>query len=127
LLTPTPVKIFVEYGIVVGLVIAGFILFAYVGGPSRSLSVTLLVSLWLLQPGTTTMLAVLPLFLTSTWWAPRIDPVLESDTATYATARGWLDRAARWRPMQTVGTWRIGRRPVTGRPAVGSVPTREKK
>ena len=127
LLTPTPVKIFVEYGIVVGLVVAAFILFTYVGGPSRSLSVTLLVSLWMLQPGTTTMLAVLPLFLTTTWWAPRVDPVLESDTATYATARDWLQRAARWRPMQTVGTWRIGRRPVTSRSAVGSVPTREKE
>jgi hypothetical protein len=110
LLTPTPVKIFVEYGVLVGLVIAVFMLFCYVGGPSRSLSVTLLVSLWMLQPGTTTMLAVLPLYLTTTWWAPRVDPVLESDTATYATARGWLERAARWRPMSGVATWRIGRR-----------------
>ncbi len=110
LLTPTPLKIFVEYGLVVGLVIAAFILYTYVGGPSRSLSVTLLVSLWMLQPGTTTMLAVLPLFLTTTWWAPRVDPVLESDTATYAAARGWLQRASRWRPLQGVSTWRIGRR-----------------
>jgi hypothetical protein len=110
LLTPSPVKIFVEYGIVVGLIVAGCLLFAYVGGPSRSLSVTLLVSLWMLQPGTTTIIAVLPLFLTSTWWAPRVDPVLESDQATYAAARGWLTRAARWRAFQGVGTWRVGRR-----------------
>jgi hypothetical protein len=110
LLTPTPLKIFVEYGLVVGLVIAGFILFGYVGGPSRSLSVTLLVSLWMLQPGTTTMVAVLPLFITTTWWAPRVSPVLESDSSTFAAARSWVDRAARWRPLQGVATWRLGRR-----------------
>ncbi len=109
LLTPSPVKIFVEYGIVVGLLVAGCLLFAYVGGPSRSLSVTLLVSLWMLQPGTTTIAAVLPLFVTTTWWAPRVDPVLESDVATYAAARSWLQRAGRWRPFQTVGTVRLGR------------------
>jgi hypothetical protein len=116
LLTPSPVKIFVEYGVFVGLVIAACLLYAYVGGPSRSLSVTMLVSLWLLQPGTTTMIAVMPLFLTTTWWAPRIDPVLESDQATYAAARGWLHRAAVWRPGQVVGTWRIGRRRSPGPP-----------
>jgi len=110
LLTPSPVKIFFEYGVIVGLVIAACLLYAYVGGPSRALSVTMLVSLWLLQPGTTTMIAVMPLFLTTTWWSPRIDPVLESDQATYAAARGWLQRAAVWRPGQVVGTWRLGRR-----------------
>ncbi len=110
LLTPSPVKIFVEYGVIVGAIIAVFLLFCYVGGPSRSLSVTLLVSLWMLQPGTTTILAVLPLFITTTWWSPRVDPVLESDTETFAAARGWLDRAGRWRPMQKAGGWRIGRR-----------------
>ena len=111
LLTPTPVKIFVEYGVIAGLLIAACLLYAYVGGPSRSLSVTLLVSLWMLQPGTTTILAVLPLFLTTTWWAPRVEPVLESDTETFAAARSWLQRAAGWRPMQGANTWRIGRRP----------------
>jgi len=119
LLTPTPVKIFVEYGLLAGMVIAGCILFAYVGGPSRSLSVTLLVSLWMLQPGTTTMAAVLPLFVTTTWWAPRIQPVLESESATFAAARSWVDRATRWRPLQGVEKWRIGRgrsRPSTGTP-----------
>lgn len=127
LLTPTPVKIFVEYGIIVGLVIAAFILFAYVGGPSRSLSVTLLVSLWMLQPGTTTMIAVLPLYLTTTWWAPRVDPVLESDTETYATARGWLQRAARWRPFQSASAWRFGRPPVRARGTVVPVTARKRE
>ena len=112
LLTPSPVKIFFEYGVIVGLVIAACILFTYVGGPSRSLSVTMLVSLWMLQPGTTTMIAVLPLFITTTWWAPRFEPVLESDSETFATARGWLERAGRWRPGQSMQTWRVGRRRV---------------
>jgi hypothetical protein len=122
LLTPTPVKIFVEYGVIAGVVIAAFLLYTYVGGPSRSLSVTLLVSLGMLQPGTTTILAVFPLFLTTTWWAPRVDPVLESDTETYATARGWLHRAALWRPLQQARTWRIGRQPRarSGERTVGS-------
>ncbi len=109
LLVPSPAKIFVEYGLIAGVLISACLLYAYVGGPSRSLSVTLLVSLWMLQPGTTTILAVLPLFLTTTWWAPRTGAVLESDTATYATARRWVERAARWRPMQTAGTWRMAR------------------
>lgn len=121
LLTPTPVKIFVEYGVIVGLIVAGCLLFAYVGGPSRSLSVTMLVSLWMLQPGTTAMIAVLPLFITTTWWAPRFEPVLESDSATFAAARGWVERAGRWRPGQTVSTWRLGRR-VTRNPVRSKSP-----
>jgi hypothetical protein len=109
LLVPTPIKIFFEYGVVAGMALAMFILFCYVGGPSRSLSVSLLVSLWLLQPGTTTMVVVLPLFLVSTWWAPRFEPVLESDNSTYDAARHWLHRAGRWRPLQGASTWRMGR------------------
>jgi hypothetical protein len=122
LLVPTPIKIFFEYGLVAGLLVAMTILFAYVGGPSRSLPVTLVVSLWLLQPGTTTMVVVLPVYLTSTWWAPRFEPVLESDTATYAAARGWLQRAGRWRPLQGVGSWRLGRRRGHSSQKSGSVP-----
>ncbi len=127
LLVPTPIKIFFEYGLIAGLLIAMTILFAYVGGPSRSLPVTLLVSLWLLQPGTTTMVVVLPVYLTSTWWAPRFEPVLESDTATYAAARGWLQLAGRWRPFQGASSWRLGGRRVGGRRTIparrsGSVP-----
>jgi len=110
LLVPTPIKIFFEYGLIAGLLIAMTILFAYVGGPSRSLPVSLLVSLWLLQPGTTTMVVVLPVYLTSTWWAPRFEPVLESDTSTYATARGWFQRAGRYRPFQGARNWRLGGR-----------------
>ncbi len=108
LLIPSPVKIFFEYGLLAGLVLAMLLLFSYVGGPSRSLPVTLLVSLWVLQPGTTTIAVILPVYLVSTWWSPRIDPVLESDVSTYAAARGLVDRARRWRPFQGLRTWRLG-------------------
>jgi hypothetical protein len=108
LLVPSPVKLFFEYGLIAGLFLAALLLYSYVGGPSRSLPVTLLVSLWVLQPGTTTLVVILPVYLTSTWWAPRIDPVLESDSSTYSAARGLLERAGRWRPLQGVRNWRIG-------------------
>jgi hypothetical protein len=78
LLVPTPVKIFFDYGVVAGLFLAAFLLFCYLGGPSRSLAVTLLFSLWLLQPGTTVMVIVVQVFLTVTWWSPRAAVVLES-------------------------------------------------
>lgn len=110
LLVPTPVKIFFEYGVLAGVFLAACILFCYVAGPSRSLAISLLASLWLLQPGTTTIVVVLPLFLVSTWWAPRFDPVLESDEDTFSLARSYLERAARWRPFAQARTWRIGGR-----------------
>jgi hypothetical protein len=111
LLVPSPVKIFFEYGLIAGLCLAALLLYSYIGGPSRSLPVTLLVSLWVLQPGTTTLVIIIPVYLTSTWWAPRIDPVLESDSSTYSSARGLVERAARWRPLQGFRTWRLGRGP----------------
>lgn len=78
LLVPTPAKIFFDYGLVAGLVLACFLIVCYVGGPSRSLAVTLAVSLWLIQPGTTVMVIIVQVFLTVTWWSPRTSPVLES-------------------------------------------------
>lgn len=78
LLVPTPVKVFFDYGVAAGLVLAAFLLFCYLGGPSRSLAVTLLVSLWLIQPGTTVVVIVIQVFLMVTWWAPRHGTVLEN-------------------------------------------------
>jgi hypothetical protein len=108
LLVPTPAKLFFEYGLVGGVLLAVLILFAYVGGPSRSLAVTLAFSLWVLQPGTTALVVILPVFVVSTWWAPRIDPVLESDRATFAVARRWVDGIWRWRPFERASRWRPG-------------------
>jgi hypothetical protein len=78
LLVPTPAKVFFDYGLVAGLVLAAYLAACYVGGPSRSLAVTLAVSLWLIQPGTTVIVIIVQVFLTVAWWSPRSSPVLES-------------------------------------------------
>jgi hypothetical protein len=77
LLVPTPVKIFFDYGLVAGAVLAAFIIICYLGGPSRALAVSLFVSLWTLQPGTTVAVLVAPLLLLVTWWSPRDGAVVE--------------------------------------------------
>ncbi len=77
LLVPTPIKIFYDYGLVAGGVLALFIILCYFGGPSRALAFSLFVSLWTLQPGTTVAVLVAPLLLLVTWWSPREAPVLE--------------------------------------------------
>lgn len=71
LLVPSPIKIFFDYGLVAGAFLAVMILLCFVGGHSRSLAVSLLVSLWTLQPGTTTILVLTPVLLLVTWWSPR--------------------------------------------------------
>lgn len=78
LLVPTPVKIFFDYGLVAGLVLAVFLLICYAGGPSRAMAVSLLVSMWLLQPGTTQIVLLSLVLLMVTLWSPRRSPVLES-------------------------------------------------
>lgn len=79
LLVPSPVKVIFDYGVVAGLLLAVFLLFCYVGGPSRSLAVALVVSSWVIQPGTTTVVLVAPTLLFITWWAPRLGQPVESD------------------------------------------------
>ncbi len=74
---PTPIKIFFDYGLVAGAVLALFIILCYLGGPSRALAFSLFVSLWTLQPGTTTTVVVAPVLLLVTWWSPRDAPVME--------------------------------------------------
>jgi hypothetical protein len=108
LLVPTPAKLFFEYGLMGGVVLTAMILFAYLGGPSRSLAATMAFSLWVLQPGTTALVVILPVFVVSTWWSPRVDPVLESDRSTYAVARRWVDGVWRWRPWAGASRWRPG-------------------
>jgi hypothetical protein len=79
LLVPTPVKIFFDYGIVAGLAMAVFLLFMYLGGPSRAIAVSLCFSLWTLQPGTTTIVFVIAVPFLVTWWTPRTRRPIESD------------------------------------------------
>jgi hypothetical protein len=71
LILPSPLKIFYDYGVIAGLALATFLLFMYLGGHSRSLAITLGVSLWTLQPGTTTAVFVVAVPLLVTWWTPR--------------------------------------------------------
>ena len=79
LLVPTPVKIFFDYGLVAGLVLAVFMAYCYVEGPSRAFAGSLAVSMWAIQPGATTTVLVLPVLLLVTVWAPRHGPVVEAD------------------------------------------------
>jgi hypothetical protein len=87
LLVPTPIKLFFDYGLVAGVVLAALLLYSYAGGPSRAFAVSLLVSLWLLQPGTTTTIVVAPLFLLVTWWAPSGEPALETEADVHGRRR----------------------------------------
>ena len=87
LLVPTPAKIFFEYGLVDGGIIAALLLVCYFNGPSRAFSISLLLTLWFLQPGTTTMLVVAPLLIFCTLWSPRIETVLELQPIPTRTRR----------------------------------------
>lgn len=71
LLVPTPVKIFYDYGLLAGVVLAAMMILCFAGGHSRAISITLLVSLWTLQPGTTAIVVLMPALLLVAWWAPR--------------------------------------------------------
>ena len=77
LLVPSPVKLFFEYGLLAGGVLAAMMLACYWGGPSRVFAVSLLVSLWVLQPGTTTMVIVAPLLIFVSLWSPRTESPIE--------------------------------------------------
>jgi hypothetical protein len=77
-LVTTPVKIFFEYGIAGGIVLAGFVLICYWGGPSRAFAASLLLSTWLLQAGLGSVIIMLPVLITVTLWSPRADVPIES-------------------------------------------------
>lgn len=89
LLTPTPIKVFFEYGLLAGSVLAAMMVLAYVSGPSRAIAFSLFVSMWTLQPGTTTLLVLVPVLLLVTWWSPRLvpDALEEMFALTRARAR----------------------------------------
>ena len=78
LLVPTPAKVYFEYGLIAGTVLAAFMLMCYWGSPSRAFGVSLLASLIILQPGTTTVVIVAPLFVLVTLWSPRRGEPIEN-------------------------------------------------
>jgi hypothetical protein len=98
LLVPSPAKVFFEYGLLPGVVLAAFMLLCYWGGVSRAFSLSLLVSLWFLQPGTTTSVIVAPLLVFVALWSPRSGELLEHASADL---RGDHDAALR-RPRAAV-------------------------
>ena len=71
LMVPTPVKVFFDYGLLAGSALAAMLLLCFVGGHSRAIAGSLLVSLWTLQPGTTAMIVIMPVLLLVSWWSPR--------------------------------------------------------
>ncbi len=82
LLVPSPVKVFFDYGLIAGVALAVFLLFCYMGGPSRALAISLAASSWLLQPGTTTVVLAVPTLMFVAWWSPRLGRPLEHDPFT---------------------------------------------
>ncbi|MEP6563145.1 MAG: hypothetical protein ABJD68_18955, partial [Nakamurella sp.] len=78
LLVPSPAKVFFEYGLLPGLVLAAFILGCYWGSTSRAFALALLASLWSLQPGITTSVFVIPVLALVSLWSPRTGAPIES-------------------------------------------------
>lgn len=108
-LVPLPAKIFYDYGLVAGLMLAAFLLFCYADALSATFAFTFLVSLWTIQPGSNIPVFVIPVVLLVTMWAPRQAPRLE-DLATVppappparrrrrppSSARAEVDGGGRW-------------------------------
>jgi hypothetical protein len=78
LLVPTPAKIFFDYGLLGGAVLAAFLVACYFRSPSRSLATALFVSLCTVQPGLTTTALLLNAVIFVSLWAPRDGPPLEA-------------------------------------------------
>ena len=77
-IVPTPIKLFFDYGVIAGLALGIFLLFMYLGGPSRAYAVAMITVYWLFQPGTGILLIItIPPFIT--WWTPRNYKMLESE------------------------------------------------
>jgi hypothetical protein len=86
-LVPLPAKIFYDYGLIVGLLIALFLLYCYLDGPSVTMAFTMFVSMWTVQPGSNIPILIVPLLLLVTHWAPRTAPRIE-DNQPRARAAG---------------------------------------
>jgi hypothetical protein len=88
LLTPTPAKIFVEYGIVAGLPLAAFLISCYFGGLSRTFAVALFVALWTVQASLSSTVLVSILLVLVTLWSPRSERPLDDRRAAVGTRGG---------------------------------------
>ena len=98
LLVPTPVKIFFDYGVLGGAVLAVFLIWCYLRSPSLSIATAMFLSLWTIQPGlTTTALALNAVIFVSLWaphpgrpWEDRAVPPIGPPPAA-ATARATVE------------------------------------
>jgi len=70
LLVPSPIKVFVDYGLIAGTLLLLFLALCYLDGPSAVLAGALALSLWILQPGITVALIIYLVLVTVTLWAP---------------------------------------------------------
>jgi hypothetical protein len=77
-ITPTPIKLFFDYGVIAGLALAIFFMFMFLGGPSRAMAIAMLVGYWTIQPAATTMLLLITITIFITWWTPRTNRMIES-------------------------------------------------
>jgi hypothetical protein len=76
-LVPLPAKIFFDYGLIAGLVLAAFLMFCYVDSLSATIAFAFMANLWTVQPGSNIPVFVVPVVLLVTMWAPRSTPRLE--------------------------------------------------
>jgi hypothetical protein len=88
LLTPTAAKIFVEYGIIAGLVLAVFLISCYLDTPSRTLAIALFVSLWTVQASLSSTVLVSNVLILITLWSPRPGQPLDDLPVANGPAEG---------------------------------------
>lgn len=79
-LVPVPAKIFYDYGLVAGGVLAFFLLFCYLDAHSAVLAFTLFVSMWTVQPGSNVPVFAVPVLLLVTMWTPRVEHLRLEET-----------------------------------------------
>ena len=78
LIVPVPLKVFVDYGLVAGFVLAFFMVACHLGAPSRSLALALFVAYFSIQPMATLMVLVGQIGMFAAFWSPRPGRALES-------------------------------------------------
>jgi hypothetical protein len=78
-LVPSPAKLFYEYGVIAGLALAFFLIFMYLGGPSRAMAIAMGSAYWIFQPGTTTMMLIVSVAVFVTVWTPKPFRPLETE------------------------------------------------
>lgn len=94
-LVPLPAKIFYDYGLIAGLVLAIFLLYCYVEGPSATFAFALLANLWTVQPGSNIPVFVVPVLLLVSAWAPRQEMRIEDFAPARRTPAEIYDRLRR--------------------------------